>query len=165
MNLSSEKNYPNPENQAVLFARFFDLANKLQILMDRELQADGLTSKQWLLTLAIERYGSPGLTLTEAAARLGCSHQNAKQLALKLNSKGFLTLSRDSGDRRQLRLEVTDSCREYWERRGDRDTALLSDLFSPLTGDETDHLLRGVSALLARTKEMLDPAEKGDFRE
>lgn len=51
-------------------------------------------------------------SIQEVADVLSTTHQNAKQLATQLESRGFLKIERDNDNRRILRLRVTDSCRE-----------------------------------------------------
>lgn len=100
--------------------------------MDRELAADGLTARQWYLILAIERSGEEALGISDAARLAGTTRQNVKQLALKLEKKGFLRIRPNPSDGRGLLLSVTDSCRAYWAARQGRDTELLAEAFAPL---------------------------------
>ena len=46
-------------------------------------------------------------TLQAAADALGTSHQNAKQIAVKLQEKNYLKIEKDKSDSRSLRLIPT----------------------------------------------------------
>ncbi len=52
---------------------------------------------------------------------MGTSHQNAKQIAIKLEKKEFLVVNKDIKDKRVLRLTPTDKIREYVKLREDKD--------------------------------------------
>ena len=136
----------DPRDYAHVYALLFDLATRLQVLMDRELRPDDLTAKQWYLVLSLERSGEDSLALGELARLVGTSHQNVKQIALKLERRGFVTLRSDPGDRRSVRVSVTDACRRYFESRSARDAELLSLLFAPVD-EQVPHLRSTLEAL------------------
>ncbi|WP_040951913.1 MarR family winged helix-turn-helix transcriptional regulator, partial [Gorillibacterium massiliense] len=81
------------EHQKEIFGGLFVLANKLQAIGDRELGE--ITTKQWFLMMMIEQWGEEPPTLSELAKEMGSSRQNLKQLALKLQEKGFLSIEKD----------------------------------------------------------------------
>lgn len=132
------------KQQGFIFAMIFDLANKLQVLGDRYLGQDGMTIKQWFLTLTIEQCGDTPPTLGEVAQRMGTSHQNAKQIALKLQDKGFLRFEKDSRDRRSLRLVLTPKHREFWDARAGQDEQFVADMFSELSEQEIRAMYEGI---------------------
>ncbi len=46
-------------------------------------------------------------TIKDMADLIGCSHQNAKQILLKLEKRGLIEVYQDKGDRRKLRMRYT----------------------------------------------------------
>ena len=56
-----------------------------------------------VLLACLELFEAPP-TLGELADALGCSHQNTKQLALKLAAKRYVRLVRDEADARRTRV-------------------------------------------------------------
>lgn len=64
-------------------------------------------------------------TLSELALEIGTSHQNAKQIAIKLEEKGFLVVKKDTKDKRVLRLTPTNKIEKYVKLRKDKDHFLL----------------------------------------
>ena len=60
-------------------------------------------------------------TLNELSDVMGSSHQNVKQILLKLEKKGFVSFITDPNDKRKQRILVTDSCREFLEENDNPD--------------------------------------------
>ena len=52
-------------------------------------------------------------TVKELAEIMGSSHQNVKQILLKLEKKGFVSIIADESDKRKLRIELTEYCKEF----------------------------------------------------
>lgn len=44
---------------------------------------------------------------------MGSSHQNTKQILLKLEKKGFVNISVDGEDRRKQRVTLTEKCIQF----------------------------------------------------
>lgn len=140
--------------RAQSFAMLIDLGTKLQALADREFAGTGLTTRQWFLCLVLERAGA-SLPLGRAALRMGTSRQNAKQLALKLEKKGFLRIDADPEDGRALRLSLTEACAAFWDRRTAEDRAFLERVFSALGADETVSLRDSLAKLVGSVQDRL----------
>lgn len=132
--------------QAQSFALLIDLGTKLQVLSDRELAPTGFTTRQWFLCLVLQQAGG-SLSITEVARRMGTSRQNAKQLALKLERKGYLAIGKDSQDARALNLSLTEACVAFWDRRTNDDRRILGRLFEGLPEAETLRLRESLVAL------------------
>ena len=86
------KNYPAPY---VLFGSLLAMGNRLQAAGDRFY--DEITTKQWFVLAVLETFSAPP-TLGELARGVGSSHQNVKQLVLKLQQKGYVALAQDGRD-------------------------------------------------------------------
>ena len=97
------------------FAALLIVANKMDTLLERVLIRYGITAKQWFLLLVAINLAESMPTIKEAAAEMGSSHQNVKQIALKLEKKGMLRLEKDETDRRMIRLVTTEKSREFWQ--------------------------------------------------
>ncbi len=145
-----------------IFGSIFILAQKWQYLGDRELSADKLTTKQWLLLAAIETFFESPPTLSELTDAFGTSRQNVKQIALNLEKRGFLLIEPDEYDRRILRFSVTPKSREFWDKRADRDIEYIRQLFTGLTDDEIDCFYLGMIKLSRRAEELYDNIKKND---
>jgi DNA-binding MarR family transcriptional regulator len=135
-----------------IFGKIFFLSNRLEYLGDNELRKDGLTTKQWQLIAVTGKYFTYPPSVSEVAEVLSTTHQNVKQLALKLQEKGFISVEKDQKDRRVIRLRLTEKNREYWESNSEEDIAFISSLFSTLTGKE----LKDLNTLLNKLEENID---------
>ena len=52
-------------------------------------------------------------TINALSEIMGSSHQNVKQILLKLEKKGFVRMAADESDRRKQRIVVTEKCDEF----------------------------------------------------
>ena len=120
------------------------LAQRFRTLMDARLQEEGLTTQQAALITIVDDLDSP--TLSQVAARLGSTHQNARQIASALQRKDLLTITPDPDDGRALRLRTTDRSRRLWARRSRDDQRFITEWFGDLDPDEA----RTLYALLQR---------------
>ena len=67
------------------------------------------------------------------------SHQNVKQILLKLESKGFVSMVQDEKDKRKQRVAVTDKCREFCAKNDDLSRQAVNAIFEGI--DEKDLLV------------------------
>jgi DNA-binding MarR family transcriptional regulator len=74
--------------------------------------------------------------MQEVAEAMSTTHQNVKQLAIRLENRGLLKIERDSQNRRILRLKITEECEEFWKKRKNDDIKSINDLFKGLEVDE-----------------------------
>lgn len=115
----------------ILFGTLFSTSNRLQTIGDSYLGE--ISAKQWFLLACIKVSGAAAPTLSQLVPLMGSSRQNIKQLALKLEAKGFLRLAPDQEDSRAVRMSLTPKCTDYWEKREEQDAAFLSALFDGLS--------------------------------
>lgn len=124
------------DDRSYVFGALFSTANTLQVLMDRELAPYGITAKQWYLCAVVETFFESPPTLKAVASLMGNSHQNVKQVALKLQEKGLMSLRGDEKDGRATRLHLSERSPEFWDSLGDRREAFVSALFNGLSPAE-----------------------------
>jgi DNA-binding MarR family transcriptional regulator len=136
------------------FAKIFLLNNKLQYIIDKELQKDQLTTKQFLLIAAVEKAFDHPPSLKEVAYALGTSHQNAKQIANQLQRKGFIAMEKDPNDRRVTRLKVTEKNRRYWDSRAGEHEEVVLGLFNFLSEEEIVLLHSTINKMLSGLDEI-----------
>ncbi|MCR5733471.1 MAG: MarR family transcriptional regulator [Lachnospiraceae bacterium] len=74
-----------------------------------------ITWKQFFAIICINLCKDPP-TLNELSDVMGSSHQNVKQILLKLEKKSFVSTVPDEKDKRKQRIFVTDECRAFLER-------------------------------------------------
>ncbi len=86
--------------------------NRYQAAADRYFKE--ITWKQFFAIICINLCKEPP-TLNELSDVMGSSHQNVKQILLKLERKGFVSMITDENDKRKQRFLITDKCREFLE--------------------------------------------------
>lgn len=126
------------ETQADVFGSLFVVQQHLTRRTDAALADLGLTSRQWLLLAVLSQaFRGRGPSLSEAGERYGTSRQNVKQIALGLESRGYVRLVPDPDDGRTTRLELTEQAAIFdtpaLQARGEE---LLRSAFAGLTGDD-----------------------------
>lgn len=103
-------------NEPMIFALLLIISNKVNTLLEREFKEFDVTTKQWFLSETIHSLFDSPPTIKEVASEMGSSHQNVKQVALKLQQKGLLTLEKDKKDARVTRLRLTEQSDGFWEK-------------------------------------------------
>ena len=124
------------DDQHYIFGALFVVSNKLDTLLDRELSQFEMTSKQWFLLLNLGVVFTASPTLKEVAQGMGTSHQNVKQLALKLEQKGFLVMEKDAQDARVTRLKLTEKNQIFWEQTEATGLAFISTVFQGIAATD-----------------------------
>lgn len=116
-------------DEEFILGSLFVIANRLQTLLDREFRSSGLTVKQWFLSIIIGGVFEEPPTLGDAAAVMGSTHQNVKQVALKLKEKGYVEFIDDPNDGRALRLRLTEKSDEFWAGMQQRSKSFMEELY------------------------------------
>lgn len=119
-----------------IFGSLFGLANKLQVLLDKELSVHDITAKQWFLSIVIANLFDEPPTINEVARAIETSHQNVKQVALKLQEKGFLDIKGDERDGRALRLSLTQKSDDFWNSTQKQSSELIDSVFKGLDEEQ-----------------------------
>lgn len=135
------------DNKKFIFGSLFLLANRLQVIGDKYLEKEGITTKQWLLIVMIAQFVDSIPTLSEVAQLMGSSRQNVKQLALRLQEKGFVSIKKDERDSRVLRLKLTEKSTVFWEERREKDEQFIIDIFNGLSEEEIHIMCNGFNKL------------------
>ena len=102
--------------QAFLLGLLSAFDNRYQAAADALLKE--ITWKQFFAIICIDlcKYAP---TINELSDVMGSSHQNVKQILLKLEKKGFIAMSPDEQDRRKQRISVTDAARRFLKKNDD----------------------------------------------
>lgn len=75
-------------------------------------------------------------TVKELAEIMGSSHQNVKQILLKLEKKGFVRITIDERDKRKQRIELTDYCKEFCERNDEMTMCIMKKMFRGISEEQ-----------------------------
>lgn len=142
-----------PDREYIL-GNLFIVANKLEKIIDRDLKQFDITSKQWILSAVIDTLFEGPPTINEVAKEMGSSHQNIKQVALKLQSKGLLTLEKDKSDGRVTRLAMNDKSQEFWKSTHDKGNAFTDTMFDGVKSEELENFRNTLKQILSNLEKM-----------
>lgn len=107
--------------------------NRFQAMADSMMRE--ISWKQFFAIICIDLCRTPP-TLRELSEILGSSHQNVKQILIKLEQKGFVEFRPDEVDRRKRRIVLTDYCRKFCDRNDDMSQAFMERLFEGVSEEE-----------------------------
>ncbi len=119
-------------DEPMIFALLLIISNKMNTLLERELKEFDVTTKQWFLSETIKSLFDTPPTMKELASEMGSSHQNIKQVALKLEQKGLLKLEKDRKDARVTRLRLTELSYDFWEKTDSKGTVFRHNMFKEI---------------------------------
>ena len=141
MTNSNLKEHPERiEMEQYILVFLFLVQQRWGYYINKKLEKDQITTKQWLMMIIIENAFTHDPSMQEVADALSTTHQNVKQLAIRLEDRGFLKIERDPDNRRILRLRTTDESRGYWEKRSPEDLKSIAALFEGLEDSEVKSL-------------------------
>lgn len=123
-------------NIQYIFGSLFVLANRVDTLLERALQKYNVSSKQWFLSICVASLFERDPSLKELAKESGSSHQNVKQVALKLQDKDLLSLYKDPKDARTTRVSLTPNSVEFWQKTDQDSQIFMSKLFESINEEE-----------------------------
>jgi DNA-binding MarR family transcriptional regulator len=140
------------ESKYVIFALIFLLANKLQVIGDSFFKE--VTTKQWLVLVSLQIMGGNAPTLNDLSKFVGSSHQNVKQLVLKLEQKGYLELSKDENDARRLRIKTTQKCQDFHDAYELKNSKFMNRMFEHLSESDLEITKNIMLTLRGKVEEM-----------
>lgn len=75
-------------------------------------------------------------TVKELAEIMGSSHQNVKQILLKLEKKGFVHIAVDEKDKRKQRIELTDYCKDFCAKNDEMSANIMKKMFAGVSEEQ-----------------------------
>ncbi len=123
--------------------------NRFQALADKVMKE--LTWKQFFAIICTNMCKEPP-TIKELAEIMGSSHQNVKQILLKLEKKGFAEICEDAHDKRKQRVCLTEYCMKFCQANDNVAGAVMAQMF---TGIPEEQLQTTIGTILQIEKNML----------
>lgn len=139
--------------ERLIFSRLFWLSNKLYALGSKPF-GKVITIKQWLVTAVIAQFGEKEPKLSDIALLIGSSHQNVKEIILKLSKKGFINIKKDAEDFRSYRLELTEEYYLFITNRQEEIKIFLNELFKDFSNEDIELIQECFNKLHARILKM-----------
>lgn len=75
-------------------------------------------------------------SIKELAKIMGSSHQNVKQILLKLERKGFVEILTDSEDKRRQRIKLTKKCMDFCEENEEKSDRAVQAMFEGISEEQ-----------------------------
>lgn len=150
---SDKVNFTGIESSYFLLGLLSAFENRFQAIADNTMKE--ISWKQFFSVICINLCKTP-LTVKELAEIMGSSHQNVKQILLKLEKKGFVTLTMDENDKRKQRIELTDYCREFCEKNDEMSMALMKKMFEGVSEEQLQVTIQTIIQIEDNLKERRD---------
>ncbi len=93
-------------------------------------------------------------TVKELADIMGSSHQNVKQILLKLEKKGFVSIAVDENDKRKQRIELTDYCRDFCSRNDEITINIIKKMFAGVSEEQLQVTIQTIIQIEDNLKEI-----------
>jgi len=124
------------DKRFALFGYFFAMSNRLQTVGDRFYEE--ITCKQFFLMICLRLFENGAPTINELSEIMGCSHQNVKSIAGKLEEKGYLEIRPDSDDARKLRIRLTSKADSLAKKYQKKELDFIDMLFTGISDKQIE---------------------------
>ena len=124
------------DKRFALFGYFFAMSNRLQTVGDRFYE--DITCKQFFLMICLRLFENGAPTINELSEIMGCSHQNVKSIAGKLEEKGYLEIRPDSDDARKLRIRLTNKADSLAKKYQKKELDFIDMLFTGISDKQIE---------------------------
>ena len=124
------------DKRFALFGYFFAMSNRLQTVGDRFYEE--ITCKQFFLMICLRLFENGAPTINELSEIMGCSHQNVKSIAGKLEEKGYLEIRPDSDDARKLRIRLTNKADSLAQKYQKKELDFIDMLFTGISDKQIE---------------------------
>lgn len=118
--------------------------NRLQAVADSFFEE--ITWKQFLAIICINLCKEHP-TINELSEIMGSSHQNVKQILIKLQKKGFVQMITDEQDKRKQRIILTGNCYEFCERNEAESRVRLNQMFEGIPEEQIITTIQTISQM------------------
>lgn len=123
---SDKIDFSNIPSEYFLLGLLSAFENRFQALADNIMKE--ISWKQFFAIICISMCKEPP-TLNELSDILGSSHQNVKQILLKLEKKNFIKFQEDKLDKRKQRIILTNTCNKFCEKNNETSIQIMQKMF------------------------------------
>ncbi len=148
---SNKLNFEGVELSYFLIGLLSAFENRFQAMADSQMEE--ISWKQFFAIICVNMCPDKP-TVKELADIMGSSHQNVKQILLKLEKKGFVTITVDEQDRRKQRVELTDYCKEFCAKNDDISVKVMGTLFDGVSKEQLQVTIQTIIQIENNLKEL-----------
>ncbi|HHU54193.1 MAG TPA: hypothetical protein GXZ43_09030 [Clostridiaceae bacterium] len=121
------------DDRYYLFGMLTAFANRMQTVGDYVFEE--ITWKQWFALLGACML-QPLPSISQIANFVGTSHQNMKQLLLRLQSTGFIILEKDEADQRRTLVKLTPAVEVFEQKYRQSNRLFMDNLFAGISDED-----------------------------
>ena len=125
--------------------------NRFQAMADKSM--NDISWKQFFAIICINMCKEPP-TINELSEVLGSSHQNVKQILLKLEKKGFIKFVTDSNDKRKQRIILTKECMDFCEKNNSNSFKVINIMFKNVSEKDLKTTINTIMKIENNMKEI-----------
>ena len=130
---SENVDFAGVESSYFLLGLLSAFENRFQAVADNAIKV--ISWKQFFAVICINMCKEKP-TVKELAEIMGSSHQNVKQILLKLEKKGFVQITTDEKDKRKQRIELTDYCRKFCAKNDAMSAMAIGKMFEGISQEQ-----------------------------
>lgn len=153
------KHIDNTTDQEYIFASMLLVANKMDTLLERALSKYNITAKQWFMLIVSVNAFKETPTINEIAKVMGSSHQNIKQLALKLEAKGMIILGKDKTDLRVTKVTLTNECFQLFKKLEKEGLDFMNKFYKDIDNREVNNTRNFITKIMDNLKDIEEEQE------
>ena len=124
--------------------------NRFQAMADRMIGE--ISWKQFFAIICINMC-KEAPTINDLSEVLGSSHQNVKQILLKLEAKGFIAFESDKRDKRKQRIILTKKCMDFCSRNDDIGKNVMEKMFAGIPDKDIKKTIETIMKIESNMKE------------
>ena len=138
---SENVDFAGVESSYFLIGLLSAFENRFQAVADNAIKV--ISWKQFFAVICINMCKEKP-TVKELAEIMGSSHQNVKQILLKLEKKGFVQITTDEKDKRKQRIELTDYCREFCAKNDAMSAMAIGKMFEGISQEQLQATIQNI---------------------
>lgn len=139
------------DNTFFLIGLMNEFMNRFQTVGDRFFSE--ISWKQCFVIICINLFHEPP-TLKELSEAMGCSHQNVKQMLIKLERTGYITFCADEQDRRKQRIRLTQKTEQFNQEHDQASADFMKLLFAKVDPADLEITIRTIMKMDETLKSM-----------
>ena len=148
---SGKVDFTGIESSYFLLGLLSAFENRFQAVADRTMKE--ISWKQFFAVICINMCKDHP-TVKELAEIMGSSHQNVKQILLKLEKKGFINISADEKDKRKQRIQLTEYCREFCSKNEEMTSDIIKKMFMGISEEQLQVTIQTIIQIEDNLKEI-----------
>ncbi len=148
---SGKVDFTGIESSYFLLGLLSAFENRFQAVADRTMKE--ISWKQFFAIICINMCKEYP-TVKDLAEIMGSSHQNVKQILLKLEKKGFINISADKKDKRKQRIRLTEYCREFCTKNEEMTSDIIKKMFMGISQEQLQVTIQTIIQIEDHLKEI-----------